>query len=196
MPSGRSRSTRRTCPTPRRSHSTSPSPSPREQRKKGGTFTAAADGTVYTGSLAHFLTKDISYPAGVGTWAPDGTADASKTYQIIWTLNPTAQGKTVSTSLAWEIQSTGNGKTAANNAGGNNDGLASTGSDTAIIALSGTAALLLTAGLLLVRHRSRPDRQMLHVTPHSGELRCGTLSHAVRRHTRDPEDVGRRPVLG
>ena len=79
----------------------------------GGSFGSCtgftAQGTpVYDGTLAGFGSTATSYPTGLGTWAPTGRADESRTYQISYTVKgdapDTTQGGTAAVGLTWEAQ--------------------------------------------------------------------------------------------
>lgn len=64
--------------------------------------------TAFTGTLSAFGTSATGFNAGVGTWAPTGTAPETRTYKITYTLKSTApnttQGGTASVKLTWEAQ--------------------------------------------------------------------------------------------
>ena len=79
----------------------------------GGSFGSCtgftAQGTpVYDGTLAGFGSTATSYTSGLGTWAPTGRADESRTYQITYTVKGDApdstQGGTAAVGLTWEAQ--------------------------------------------------------------------------------------------
>lgn len=62
---------------------------------------------VFDGTLADFGAV-TSFAAGKGNWAPTGTADETRVYQIVFTLDPaapdTTQGGTASVGFTWEAQ--------------------------------------------------------------------------------------------
>jgi hypothetical protein len=64
--------------------------------------------SLYTGTLASFGSSHTGYTDGVGTWAPTGTADETRTYQITYTVSSTApdttQNGTAALGLTWEAQ--------------------------------------------------------------------------------------------
>ncbi|KQO84480.1 MULTISPECIES: hypothetical protein [unclassified Frigoribacterium] len=72
-------------------------------------FTALGQGaSLYSGSLAAFGTSSTNFATGVGTWAPTGTASETRTYQVTYTVSPSApnttQGGTAALGLTWEAQ--------------------------------------------------------------------------------------------
>ena len=68
----------------------------------------ASGGTLYNGSFVGFGTTYTSYSNGLGTWAPTGTADESRTFKITYTLSPDApnstQGGTAAGGFTFEAQ--------------------------------------------------------------------------------------------
>jgi hypothetical protein len=79
----------------------------------GGTFAGGCAGftgtSIFSGTMATFSAK-TSYAAGVGTWAPTGTANETKVYRITYTVSAstpdTAQGGTAAIAFTWEAQNT------------------------------------------------------------------------------------------
>ena len=72
-------------------------------------YTPLATGaTLYTGTLDGFGSTYTGYATGLGSWAPTGTANESRTYQITYTVNgnapDTTQGGTASLGLTFEAQ--------------------------------------------------------------------------------------------
>lgn len=72
-------------------------------------YTPLASGSaLYSGTLDAFGSSYTGYSNGLGTWAPTGTANESRTYQITYTVNSQApdstQGGAASTGLTWEAQ--------------------------------------------------------------------------------------------
>jgi hypothetical protein len=72
-------------------------------------FTPLGQGaSLYSGSLAAFGTTSTNFATGVGTWAPTGTASETRTYQVTYTVSPSApnttQGGTAALGLTWEAQ--------------------------------------------------------------------------------------------
>ena len=72
-------------------------------------FTPLASGSeVYKGTLADFSAVTSSFATGKGDWAPTGTANETRVYQIVYTLSPaapdTTQGGTASVGFTWEAQ--------------------------------------------------------------------------------------------
>ena len=63
---------------------------------------------LYTGTLAGFGTAYTGYTNGLGSWAPTGTTNESRTYQITYTVAAnapdTTQGGTASLGLTFEAQ--------------------------------------------------------------------------------------------
>ena len=72
-------------------------------------YTPLATGaTLYTGTLDAFGTSYTGYANGLGSWAPTGTGNESRTYQISYTVAgnapDTTQGGTASLGLTFEAQ--------------------------------------------------------------------------------------------
>jgi hypothetical protein len=72
-------------------------------------YTPLASGaTLYNGTLAGFGTSSTGYSTGLGNWAPTGTGNESRTYQITYTVAgnapDTTQGGTASLGLTFETQ--------------------------------------------------------------------------------------------
>lgn len=72
-------------------------------------FTALDTGAgLYTGTLDGFGKTYTGFNNGLGTWAPTGTANETRTYQITYTVKTEApdatQGGTASLGLTWEAQ--------------------------------------------------------------------------------------------
>jgi hypothetical protein len=72
-------------------------------------YTPLATGAnLYTGTLAAFGSSYTGYNTGLGSWAPTGTGNESRTYQISYTVAgnapDTTQGGTASLGLTFEAQ--------------------------------------------------------------------------------------------
>lgn len=78
----------------------------------GGTFGSCASfvsgSTLFSGTLATFVSTKGSYANGVSSWAP--SANGSKSYRFVYTLNAstpdTKQGKTTTATFTWEARTT------------------------------------------------------------------------------------------
>ena len=72
-------------------------------------FTPLASGSeLYTGTVAGFASTYTGFHNGLGTWAPTGKADETRTYQITYTVGTDApdstQGGTAALGLTFEAQ--------------------------------------------------------------------------------------------
>ncbi|MBP2417406.1 hypothetical protein ACFFOM_12660 [Microlunatus capsulatus] len=72
-------------------------------------FTPLASGSeLYSGTVAGFASTATGFHSGLGTWAPTGTADETRTYQISYAVRTEApdstQGGTASVGLTFEAQ--------------------------------------------------------------------------------------------
>ncbi len=69
-------------------------------------FTGAS--TLFDSTLSSFGATKTSFANGVGTWAPTGAANETKTYRVTYTLNAntpdSAQGGTAAVGFTWESQ--------------------------------------------------------------------------------------------
>ena len=78
----------------------------------GGTSSSCANFTggtsVYSGTLAAFGTSKTAFASGVGSWAPTGNGNETKSFKVTYTLPTTApdsvQGGTASLGFTWESQ--------------------------------------------------------------------------------------------
>lgn len=71
-------------------------------------FTAdTSNSGVYSGTLAGFSAA-TSFNNGLGTWTPTGTASETKSYRLVYTVDPNAansvQGGTAAIGFTWEAQ--------------------------------------------------------------------------------------------
>ena len=72
-------------------------------------FTPLAGGAeVYSGTVAGFSSAHTGFSNGAGNWAPTGTRDETRTYQIVYTVKTeapdTTQGGTAGVGFTWEAQ--------------------------------------------------------------------------------------------
>ena len=72
-------------------------------------FTPLASGSeLYSGTVAGFASAHTGFQSGLGSWAPTGQADETRTYQLTYTVKTdapdTTQGGTASLGLTWEAQ--------------------------------------------------------------------------------------------
>lgn len=69
-------------------------------------LTSGAD--LYSGTVADFAATHTGFDNGAGSWAPAGTADETRTYQVTYTVKTeapdTTQGGTASLGLTFEAQ--------------------------------------------------------------------------------------------
>jgi hypothetical protein len=74
----------------------------------GGCSGFTATSTAYSGTLAQFASTRTGFGSGVGSWAPTGAANESRTYKFTYTLDSatpnTAQGGTAAIGFTWEAQ--------------------------------------------------------------------------------------------
>ncbi|GAA1827050.1 hypothetical protein ACFFOM_15075 [Microlunatus capsulatus] len=81
----------------------------------GGSFGSCAGFTplpsgseLYSGTVAGFASTATGFGTGVGTWAPTGTADETRTYQVTYAVRTEApdstQGGTAALGLTFEAQ--------------------------------------------------------------------------------------------
>ena len=67
-----------------------------------------AGSSLYSGTLAAFAPSDFS--TGLGTWTPTGTAGETRTFQLTYTVDPSApnstQGGSATIGFTWEAQNT------------------------------------------------------------------------------------------
>ncbi|HZC73141.1 MAG TPA: hypothetical protein VE442_20775 [Jatrophihabitans sp.] len=72
-------------------------------------FTPLGSGSsVYTGTVAGFASSATNYATGLGSWAPTGTGSETRTFQLVYTVDPnapnSAQGGTAAIGFTWEAQ--------------------------------------------------------------------------------------------
>jgi hypothetical protein len=72
-------------------------------------FSPLATGSaVYAGTVDNLGTSATSYATGLGTWAPTGAANETRTYQVTYTVSASApdstQGGTAAIGFTWEAQ--------------------------------------------------------------------------------------------
>jgi hypothetical protein len=72
-------------------------------------FTPLGSGSsLYTGTVAGFASSATNYATGLGSWAPTGTGSETRTFQLVYTVDPnapnSAQGGTAAIGFTWEAQ--------------------------------------------------------------------------------------------
>jgi hypothetical protein len=83
----------------------------------GGSFSSCngfsplgSNSSVYSGTLAAFISGCTNFSNGVGVWTPTGSGSETHTYQFSYAIDAatpaTAEGGTASVSFTWESQST------------------------------------------------------------------------------------------
>lgn len=81
----------------------------------GGSFSScsgysalSSGSSLYSGTLASLTSSATGFSSGLGSWAPTGTANESRTFQFTYTVSSstpdTAQGGTANLGFTWEAQ--------------------------------------------------------------------------------------------
>jgi hypothetical protein len=82
----------------------------------GGSFSSCngfsplgSNSSVFSGTLAQFISGCTNFASGVGVWTPTGSGSETHTYAFSYTVDSaapaTVQGGTASVSFTWESQS-------------------------------------------------------------------------------------------